>query len=71
MKPLFNWLPLDIIKKKFKFSTQYYRALAHTVMKKTYRSHFLALNIKRRNEPVATDTVYYDTHVIDGGSKCA
>ena len=40
-------------------------------MKKTYRSPFLALNVKRRNEPVATDNVCCDTFTTQNGSKCA
>ena len=32
---------------------------------------FPYLNIKRRTEPAATDTVYCDTSAIDDGSKCA
>ena len=30
-----------------------------------------ALNAKRRDEPVATDTVFSDTPAIDGGQSCA
>ena len=40
-------------------------------MKKHYRSRFPALNVARRNEPVATDTVFSDTKAIDDGSTCA
>ena len=71
MRPLFNWLPLNIIKKTFQLSAQYGRTPASAVMKQTYRSPFPALNIKRRSEPVATDTVFADTPAIDDGSKCA
>ena len=41
------------------------------LMKNAYRSPLLALNVKRRNEPVATETFYCDTCSIDDGSKCA
>ena len=71
MRPLFNWLPLNVIKKTFQLSTQYGRTPASAIMKKTYRSPFPALNVKRRSEPVATDTVYADTPAIDNGSTCA
>ncbi len=40
-------------------------------MKKHYRSRFPALNVARRHEAVATDTVYSDTKAIDDGSTCA
>ena len=71
MKPLLNWIPLDGIKKKFQLSTQHAHTPVSTLMKKTYRSPFTALNFKRRNKPVATDTIYCDTSAIDDGSKCA
>ena len=39
-------------------------------MKKTYRSPFPALNVKRGSDPVAIDTVYCDTPAIDDGFTC-
>ena len=36
-----------------------------------YRSPFPALNVKRRDEPVATDTVYADTPDIEHGYTAA
>ena len=54
MKPLFNCLPLEIIKKTFQLSTQQERTPESTLMKKIYLSPLSALNVKRRNEPVAT-----------------
>ena len=46
MRPLFNWLPLDIIKKTFQHSTQYVRTPVSAAMKQTYRSPFPTLNAK-------------------------
>ena len=43
----------------------------HALMKETYRSPFPKLNVKERNEPVASEIVYCDTSAIDDGSKCA
>ena len=60
-----------MIKKTFQLSTKHARTPASSVIKKTYRSPFAALNVKRRSEPVETDTVYYDTPAIDDGSTCA
>ena len=37
----------------------------------TYTSPFPALNVQRRNEPVATDTVCSNTPAVDDGSTCA
>ena len=71
MKSSFNWFPLHVIKKIFQLSAQHARTIKSTIMKKTYRSPFIDLNIKRRNKPVATDTVYCDDYVIDDESKCA
>jgi hypothetical protein len=42
-----------------------------TILKKHYKSPFPALNVKRRDEPVATDIVFSDTPAIDGGETCA
>jgi hypothetical protein len=39
-------------------------------MRKHCKSRFPAFNVSRRNEPVATDTIYSDTPAIDDGSKC-
>ena len=58
MKPLLNWLPLDVIKNTFQLSTQHACNPESTFMKNNYRSYFPSLNIKRRNKPVATDAFY-------------
>ena len=58
LKPLFNWMPSCITKKTFQLSTQHAKTLASYVMKKTHRSPFPTLNVKRRSEPVATETVF-------------
>ena len=42
-----------------------------TRLLKHYKSPFPACNVHRRNEPIATDTVYSDTPAIDSGCKCA
>ena len=70
MQPLFNWMPLDVIKKTMQPSTQHDSAPASYLMKKTHLSPFHDLNIKRRSEPVATCTIYCDAPSIDNGSKC-
>ena len=71
LKPYFSWLPTDIIKKTFSSTTQYARTPMSTVLKKNFKSPFPALNVSRRNEPVATDTVYSDTPAVDDGSTSA
>ena len=38
-----------------------------TILQKRYQSPNPALNVHRRNEPVATDTVFSDTPAVDSG----
>jgi hypothetical protein len=71
LRPLFGWLPVRTIKKTFDKTTQYARMPASTILKKHFKSQFPALNVKRRDEPAATDTVYSGTPTIDGGETCA
>ena len=40
-------------------------------MRKYFKSRFPAFNIPRRNEAVATDTIFSDTHTIDSGVTMA
>jgi hypothetical protein len=65
--PNFGWLPKDVIKKTFAATTQNARMPHSTILKKHYRSPYPALNVHRRSEPVATDTVYSDTPAVDCG----
>ena len=71
LRPFFGWAPTNIIQLTFKHTTQYARTPISTILKKHYKSPFPALNVHRRDEPVATDTIYSDTPAIDDGSKCA
>ena len=67
----FGWLPIDVIRNTFSNTTQFYRTPASSHLKKHFRSPYPACNIHRRQEPIATDTVYSDTPAIDDGSKVA
>jgi hypothetical protein len=71
LRPFFGWMPIDVIKKTCKSTTQYARTPMSAILKNHYKSPYPAFNIKRRNEPVATDTIYSDTPAIDDGSKQA
>ena len=71
IQPQFGWLPINIIMKTFAKTTQFYRKPMSTRLQKHYKSPFPACNVQRRNEPIATDTVYSDTPAIDSGCKCA
>jgi hypothetical protein len=71
MHPLFAWLPVDVIKETFARTTQMARMPMSETLKNFFRSMYPALNIPRRHEPVATNTVYSDTPAIDDGVTCA
>jgi len=62
--------PRDIVERTFKASTQFYQSMGNNPhIKSLYRSSYPAINVKRRNEPVATDTVFSD--IIAWGGICA
>jgi hypothetical protein len=71
LKPKFGWVPTDIIKRTYAATTQYARIPMSTLLTRYYKSPFPALNIPRRHEPIATDTVYSDTPAIDSGATQA
>ena len=71
LHPYFGWLPTDVVKETFARTTQYARMPMSTHLKKRFKSPYPALNVHRRNEPIATDTVYSDTPAIDGGETHA
>ena len=58
----------DVIKKTFHATTQFARSgWIMGDIHKTFRAPFPAMNVIRRNEPVATDSVFSDTPSFDGG----
>jgi hypothetical protein len=67
LRPLFGWLPVDVIKRTFAATTQYARIPMSATLKKHFKSPFPAMNVHRRDEPVATDTVYSATPAVDSG----
>jgi hypothetical protein len=71
LRPLFGWLSPDIIKKAFTHTTQYARLPTGTTLKRTFMSPNPALNVTRRNEPVACDIVYSDVLAINNDSIAA
>jgi len=72
LKPFFLYASPSTIKRTFDASTQYGRsAMGGVHLKKTYRSPFPALNVHRRNEAVATDTVFSDTPAVNNGATMA
>ena len=72
LRPYFLYMEDDIIKRTIDATTQYGRTNSNALqLRQTYRTPFPACNVTRRNEPVATDTVYSTTPAIDNGSKIA
>ena len=71
LRPLFGWAPAETLKKTFEVTTQFARGRVSDTLKQHWRSRFPACNVKRRNEPVATDTVFSDTPAADSGVTAA
>jgi hypothetical protein len=68
LQRFFGWQPIENIKKTFQKTTQLARLTVGTLLKQAYRAPNPALNVWRRNEPVATDTLYSDVPAIDCGA---
>ena len=71
-RPYFGWVNVDTVQKTMEQSTQWGVSIPNTFpMKKHLKSRNPALNIPRRQEPVATHTVFSDTPAVDSGVKQA
>ena len=71
-RPYFGWVNVDTVQKPMEQSTQWGVSLPNTFhMKKHLKSRNPTLNIPRRHEAVATDTVFSDTPAVDSGVKQA
>ena len=70
-RPYFGWVNADTIRDTFKHTTQWGASVSTFPMRKHLKSRNPALNIPRRHEAVATDTVYSDTPAVDSGVKQA
>ena len=71
-RPYFGWVNVDTVQKTMEQSTQWGVSLPNTFpMKKHLKSRNPALNIPRRHEAVATDTVFSDTSAVDSCVKQA
>ena len=71
LKPNFGYAPVDVIKKTFKCTTQWAKIIERYPFRKHFKSRFPALNVTRRSEPVATDTIFADVPAINNGCKLA
>jgi hypothetical protein len=63
----FCFVPADIIQKTFECTTQWARMVERYPFRKHFKARFPALNVARRNESVATDTIYSDVAAVDNG----
>ena len=71
MRPFFGWLPLDRVKRTFKYTSQMMKMPSSTYLRKRHQNSHPAANIYRRNDVDYTDTVYFDTPAVDGGQTKA
>ena len=72
LRPCFGWVNADTDQKTMEQSTQWGVSIPNTFpMKKHLKSRNPALNIPRKHEPVATDTVFSDTPTVDSGVEHA
>ena len=71
MRPYFGWVNSDIVKQTIDQATQWRLALDSFPMKRHLKSRNPALNVPRRHESVATDTIFSDTPAVDIGVKQA
>ncbi len=65
--PNFGWQSIDIIKRTFAATTQYARIPMSTHLTRHFKAPFPAMNVHRRQEAVATDTIYADVPAVDCG----
>ena len=72
LRPYFGWQSEQGIQDTYKVTPRFGGTVPqHDYLKKHFKSRNLVFNIPRRNEPVATDTVFSDTPAINDGSTIA
>ena len=69
LRPSFALVNFDIVKQTFDQTTQWGVALDSFPMRRHLKSRNPALNVPRRHESVATDTIFSDTPAGDSGVK--
>ena len=71
LRPMFAWMSPETIEQTFDRTTQYARVPGSTILHRTYKTPYPALNVPRRDEDVSSDTVYGPVPAIDNGSTMA
>ena len=70
--PYFGWQSEQVIQDTYKVTSRFGGTVPHhDYLKKQFKSRNPVFTIHRRNEPVATDTVFSDTPAIHDGSTMA
>ena len=71
-RPYCGWQSEQVIQDTYKVTSTFQGTVPqHDYLKKHFKSRNPVFNIPRRNEPVATDTVFHDTPAINDGSSMA
>ena len=69
LRPHFGWQSEQVIKNTYNVTSRFGGPIPqHDYLKKPFKSRNPVFNIPRRNEPVATDTIFSDTPAINDGS---
>ena len=72
LRPYFGWQSEQVIKNTYQVTSRFGGTIPqHDYLKKHFKSRNPVFNIPRRNEPVATDTIFSDTPAINDGSTMA
>ena len=72
LRPYFGWQSEQVIKNSYKDTSRFEGTIPqHDYLKKHFKSRNSVFNIPRRNEAVATDTIFSDTPAINDGSTMA
>ena len=72
LRPYFGWQSEQVIKNTYQVTSRFGGAIPqHDYLKKHFKSRNPVFSIPRRNEAVATDTIFSDTPAIKDGSTMA
>ena len=72
LRPYFGWQSEKVIQNTYKVTSSFGGTIPHHgYLKKHFKSRNPVFNIPRRNESVATDTIFSDTPAINDGSTMA
>ena len=72
LRPCFGWQSEQVIKNTYQVTSRFGGTIPrHDYLKKHFKSRNPVFNIPRRNEAVATDTIFSDTPAINDGSTMA